>query len=243
MFDFNQRRLNVNNRRTNILSLFVPMILTGLFAAPMAWAGGSISGEITAMSGVKSKKVSIDKDQGVCGKEATHPDVLVSNGKLQNVLVSVNGVKGGKKATPTEVTFDQKDCVFMPHMLVVPAGSTVNILNSDPITHNIHTFPIDNDPINKAQPKTLPKITTKVEFPETIKVKCDIHKKWMSAWWVVTEHPYHSVSDPKGQFKISDVPAGTYKLSAWHEKLGKQTQEVTVKDGQDTKVSFAFKPK
>jgi hypothetical protein len=127
--------------------------------------------------------------------------------------------------------------------LIVPAGATVNILNSDPITHNLHTFTVDNEPINKAQPKTLPKMTAMLEVPETIKVQCDIHKKWMSAWWVVVDNPYNVVSGKDGNFKMTDVPPGSYKITAWHETLGKQTADVTVKAGEDAKVSFEFKGK
>jgi plastocyanin len=210
----------------------------------MVWAeGGSISGEVKVAGSVTPKKIEVDKDQETCGKDKDDPSILASGGKLGNVLVSVADVKGGKKAEAKDVTFDQKGCVFMPHVLLVAAGSTVNIINSDPITHNLHTFTVDNEPINKAQPKTLPKMTAKVETPETIKVQCDIHKKWMSAWWIVTDNPYNAVSSKEGSFKITDVPPGTYKITAWHETLGKQTADVTVKAGEDAKVNFEFQPK
>jgi plastocyanin len=205
--------------------------------------GGSISGEVKIAGAGAPKMIEVDKDQETCGKEKMDASLEASGGKLANVLVSVTDVKGGKKAEPKDVTFDQKGCVFMPHVLIVPAGSTVNIINSDPITHNLHTFTVDNEPINKAQPKTLPKMTAKMETPETVKVQCDIHKKWMSGWWVVVDNPYNAVSGKDGSFKITDVPPGTYKVTAWHETLGKQTADVTVKAGEDAKVNFEFQAK
>ena len=222
-------------------------VLIAFFAVTypqMVWAeGGSISGEVKVTGSMAPKMIEVDKDQETCGKEQPEANIVVSGGKLANVVVSLPDVKGAKKPEAKDVTFDQKGCVFHPHVLIVPVGATVNILNSDPITHNLHTFTVDNDPINKAQPKTLPKMTAKMETPETIKVQCDIHKKWMSAWWVVTDNPYNSVSSKEGSFKIADVPPGTYKITAWHETLGKQTMDVTVKAGEDTKINFEFQPK
>ena len=175
----------------------------------MVWAaGGSISGEVKIAGSVTPKKIEVDKDQEACGKEQSDPTIEASGGKLGNVLVSVADVKGGKKSEAKEVTFDQKGCVFMPHVMIVAAGSTVNILNSDPITHNLHTFTVDNEPINKAQPKTLPKMTAKVETPETIKVQCDIHKKWMSAWWIVTDNPVQCRQQQRGKLQDCGCSAG-----------------------------------
>jgi hypothetical protein len=70
-----------------------------------------------------------------------------------------------------------------------------------------------------------------------IEVKCDVHG-WMHGWLVAAPTPYVAVSDASGAFKLTDVPAGTYTLEIWHEKLGKSTQKVTVKAKEDAKVNF-----
>ena len=73
-----------------------------------------------------------------------------------------------------------------------------------------------------------------------IPVKCDQHG-WMSAYIVVAEHPYYAVTDDRGAFRLRDVPPGRYTLEAWHEKLGTQTQTVTVGDGESASITFEFK--
>jgi hypothetical protein len=126
--------------------------------------------------------------------------------------------------------------------VLLPAGATLVARNSDGIMHNLHTLSKANPAINKAQPgfkKTMPISTLKV--PETIKVQCDMHS-WMRAWIVVTDTPYTVVTDTAGQFRLTDVPAGTYTLKFWHETLGEMSREVTVKDGETATVEVVMKP-
>jgi plastocyanin len=117
----------------------------------------------------------------------------------------------------------------------------VDILNSDGVLHNIHTFSTANPAINKAQPKFKKTMTEKFEKPEAIKVQCDAHS-WMLGWIYVTDNPA-ATTDDKGSFKIENVPAGKHKVEVWHPVLGKQTKEVEVKAGQDAKVSFELAAK
>ena len=72
-----------------------------------------------------------------------------------------------------------------------------------------------------------------------IKVKCDVHG-WMTGWILVTDSRFTAVTDEGGSFTLQDVPAGSHKLSVWHETLGEQTREITVSDGGSTEVSFEF---
>ncbi|MBI4168672.1 MAG: TonB-dependent receptor [Acidobacteria bacterium] len=176
-------------------------------------------------------KISITKDQAVCAKVPhLEESLLVAPDKgVKNVVVNVADPKDGKKmAAPAKnPTIDQNGCKFTPRVQVVPAGQPVDILNNDGILHNIHTLPKNNTPFNKAQPKFKKKMTEKFDKPDLVQIKCDVHT-WMSGWVVVAGHPYYAVSDEKGAFRIADVPAGTYALEYWHEKLGKQTKPVTV---------------
>ena len=80
--------------------------------------------------------------------------------------------------------------------------------------------------------------TQKFDEPEVVKVECDLHQ-WMSAWVVVTENPHFALSDKGGAFEIQDVPAGSYKLTAWHETLGSITQTINIADGA-TETNFDF---
>src|ERR1700729_3270928 len=203
-------------------------------------AGGTISGTVKYDGTAPAPKpVEVTKDKEVC---ALHPhfveDLIVDpSGGIANAVVIV---KGAKK--PADVTFDQKGCDYVPHVLAFPAGSTVKIVNSDGILHNIHTYSTANPSFNMAQPKFKKVIEQKVEKPEVIKVTCDAHG-WMHGWWVATDTPYFAVTDAKGNYSIADVPPGDYTVEAWQEKLGTDDQKASVKDGATATTNFSMKPK
>jgi plastocyanin len=206
-------------------------------------AGGTISGTVKyAGTASAPKEVEVTKDKEVCGlhKHFEQDLVVGSDGGIANAVVIVKGAKG--EAKPGEVTFDQKGCDYVPHVLAFPAGSTVKIQNSDGILHNIHTYSTANPSFNMAQPKFKKVISQKVDKPEVIKVTCDAHG-WMHGWWVATDTPYFAVTDDKGNFTIKDVPAGNYTVEVWQEKLGTEDQKADVKDGASATVNFTLKPK
>jgi plastocyanin len=215
-----------------------------LTAAGPAFAdGGTISGTVKyGGTAPAPKKVEITKDKDVCGlKPHFEEDLEVdSSGGIANAVVVLKDAKGTPK--PGDVEFDQKGCDYVPHVLAFPAGSTVNIVNSDGILHNIHTYSTKNPSFNMAQPKFKKVIKQKVDQPEVIKVTCDAHG-WMHGWWYVTDTPYYAVTDDKGNFTIKDVPPGNYTIEVWQEKLGTDDQKVDVKAGATATSNFTLKPK
>jgi plastocyanin len=206
-------------------------------------AGGTISGTVKYDGTAPApKSVEVTKDKEVCG---LHPhfveDLIVdSSGGIANAVVIVKGAKGDMK--PTEVKFDQKGCDYVPHVLAFPAGSTVDITNSDGILHNIHTYSDKNPSFNAAQPVFKKVIKHQVDQPEVIKVTCDVHG-WMHGWWVATDTPYFAVTDDKGNYSIAGVPPGDYTVEVWQEKLGTDDQKASVKDGATATTNFTLKPK
>jgi plastocyanin len=206
-------------------------------------AGGTISGTVKYDGTAPAPKpVEVTKDKEVCGLHQHFQEDLIvdSSGGIANAVVIVKGAKGDLK--PGDVTFDQKGCDYVPHVLAFPAGSTVKIVNSDGILHNIHTYSTANPSFNMAQPKFKKVIEQKVEKPEVIKVTCDAHG-WMHGWWVATDTPYFAVTDDKGNYTIKDVPAGDYTVEVWQEKLGTDDQKASVKDGATATTNFSMKPK
>jgi plastocyanin len=201
--------------------------------------GGSISGTVKYKGTAPApKKLEVSKDKEVCGKSPkVDQSLVVNNGNLANAVVTITDIKSGKKIDTKKVTLDQKGCEYQPHVLAFPAGSTVEILNPDGILHNVHSYSKVNSPFNMAQPKFKKNMDVKIDKPEVIEVKCDVHG-WMQGWLVATESPYVAVTDNSGNFKLTDVPPGSYTVEVWHEKLGKNTQKVTVKAKEDAKIGF-----
>ncbi|MFZ0680007.1 carboxypeptidase regulatory-like domain-containing protein [Candidatus Binatus sp.] len=227
-----------------VLAVCAGVALSMSVGASMASAaGGTISGTVKYDGTAPAPKpVEVTKDKEVC---ALHPhfveDLIVDpSGGIANAVVIVKGAKGEMK--PGDVTFDQKGCDYVPHVLAFEAGSTVKIVNSDGILHNIHTYSEKNPSFNMAQPKFKKVIEQKVEQPEVIKVTCDAHG-WMKGWWVATDTPYFAVTDDKGNYSIANVPPGDYTVEVWQEKLGTDDQKASVKDGATATTNFSMKPK
>jgi len=209
-------------------------------AAPAAAQGGSIVGEVKVTGTPPAPKViKVNKDNQACGDEKKIAEVMVGPGNgLANAVVSVTDAKGAKPAK--KPVLDQKGCEFRPMVVVMPPGE-LEILNSDGVLHNIHTFSTANPSINKAQPKFKKSMTEKFDKPEVIKIQCDAHS-WMLGWIVVTENPA-ALTDGKGAFRLENVPPGKHKVEVLHPVLGKQSKEVEVKAGQEAKVTFELAAK
>ncbi|HLG31031.1 MAG TPA: carboxypeptidase regulatory-like domain-containing protein [Candidatus Brocadiales bacterium] len=208
--------------------------------------GGTIAGTVKFDGDAPERKqLKVDSDQETCGQHNIISEALiVSNDTkgVKNVIVSIENIEKGKKLLPgANPVLDNKDCVFVPHVVAIPAGATIEILNSDKVMHNVHSYAIKNSPFNEGVSGG-GKLPKKFDFPEVVPVKCDVHK-WMSGFIVVKGNPYFAVTDDNGNFKIDNVPAGAYKLQAWQETLGKQVKDVTVEAGKEAKVDFELKPK
>ena len=237
-------------RKTLAVAAAAGLIL-GVVAQASAYEGGEVKDGGTISGSTKfagaapaRKEIQVTKDNEVCGKEKHLSwDLIVGPNKgIENVVVRLVDIKKGKKWPSTKPTLDQRGCVYTPHVVVAPAGGEMDILNSDGILHNIHTYSTANPAFNKAQPKFKKVMPADFKKPETIKVTCDAHA-WMLGWIVVSDHPYVAVTDEKGDFTLKDVPPGHYKLEIWHETLGKSVKEVTVKPKEETKVQIELAKK
>lgn len=168
--------------------------------------------------------------------------VISDNGGLENVFVYVKtGVEGQTFPVPEEpVVFDQSSCAYTPHVFGIRAKQKLEILNSDPTLHNVHATPKESAEFNVGMPTQGMKITKKFKNPEVmVHIKCEVHP-WMNAYCGVMDHPYFTVAGAGGTFELPTLPAGTYTIEAWHEKLGTQTQEITVGDGETAEITFEF---
>ena len=231
----------------HISAILISCFLTSLIGTPVY--AGTISGTVK-FAGAEipaPEMLKINKDEEVCGKDVPSDELLISkkNKGVQNAVVRIqmDGAPDKKLTVPKEsLKFVQEKCRFQPRVLLLPPGAEFEIYNKDPLTHNIHTFGRENATINKGQPKTVPVIKHTFEVPERIKVKCDIHK-WMQGWFIVSDNAYVSLSDTNGSFSIKDVPPGTYTLQVWHEALGPQKKEITIKGDEEVIVDFDLEKK
>ncbi len=235
-------------------------------AAPAATASvggwGTLKGQIVFEGTPPPAKVLQEQ-----GKAAKDPEVCAATAPImserlvldaatkgvKNVLVylpkpsAVN--EDAKKALMGKtIEFDQKKCVFEPHVLGLMTGEKVVMKSSDPLNHNVNvklkqsTF---NQTIAGGQSFPFP-----VEQSERTPgaVVCDIHP-WMSAWWMVLDHPYFAVTDEKGNYEIKNAPAGAQKVVVWQDLVkgnGFVTppsgEEVTIKPNDTTVKDFKIDP-
>jgi plastocyanin len=176
-----------------------------------------------------------------------HDESLMVSGKgdvgdVANAFVYVkSGLEGKTFAVPsTPVVIDQRGCWFHPRVMGIQVGQMLQVVNSDPVTHNIHPMAQVNRDWNHSQGAGDPPLARKFVKPEImIPVKCNIHS-WMHAWIGAVDSPYFAVSDENGTFSITNIPPGTYTLAVWQEKLGTQERTITVDAQARVTANFMF---
>jgi plastocyanin len=217
----------------------VAIALTACLLLPGAVRAASIRGVVlNAGPAPDRKQIPINIDQYVCGKSHESDELIVgSNRGIRWAVVSLQTAPPGAKWEPSSkpVQMDQQQCLYVPRVVVVPVGGTVEFLNSDRLLHNLHSVSTENPTFNRTQPqgRTIPVVFKKAE---TVRVDCDLHT-WMRSWVVVAEHPFYAVTGPNGEFALDNVPAGKYTLKIWQEVLGTVTREVTIGDKDTTGVT------
>jgi plastocyanin len=208
---------------------------------------GVLQGKIH-FAGKKPRFQPIDmSDEPACveahhGRPHDESEVVGPGGGLANVFIYVKaGLEGKTFEVPTTpVTIDQQGCWFSPRVLGIQVGQVLRVVNSDPVTHNIHPLAQINREWNHSQGQGDPPLARKFLHPEVmIPVKCNIHR-WMHAYIGVVENPYFTVSSADGSFEISNLPPGDYVIEAWHEKLGTQEQRITISPSGKTTANFTF---
>jgi plastocyanin len=223
-------------------------LTSGVGAAPTATISGTVKLEGPAPH---QRPIDMSKDpscaQSRGGAPAAAENVVVgANGGLANVVVYIShGLSSPVPVSSKPVTFEQKGCQYVPHVVAVNPGQHMTILNSDKTMHNIHPDPKPgggNAAFNKSQLGGGPAMDVAWSAEEVaIPVKCNVHP-WMHAFIVVVQGP-NGVSNNNGSFKLENVPPGTYTLTAWQETYGPETQQVTVAEGKPVTVDFTFEAK
>ncbi len=213
-----------------------------------AVTSGSIAG-IVHFRGKAPERVKIDMSMdpvcSIAGGANLSEQYVIHGGGLANVYVYIKDGPQGAMSAPMPaneslVVLDQVGCRYVPHVIALMKGGTVEFRNSDGTMHNIHTMPSANPGVDVSQGAKGAPERRRFDTPEVMMpVRCNNHP-WMNAFINVSATPFFAVSDSDGRFEISGLPAGTYTLAAVHEKLGEQTMKVTVAAKTQTAAEFAY---
>jgi len=222
-------------------------------------ATATIKGTV-ALEGTPPKRPQVDMSgtkecAAMHGEPILKEEVVSKDGKLQNVVVYVKS--GSEKWTydalpRPAVTLTQTGCQYKPHVLTMMVDQPLEIVNDDPLAHNVHGTPKQNPQFNISQANKGRKDTTPAISAAELgmQIQCDVHK-WMAAWGCVFEHPFFAVTDENGNFEIK-LPPGEYEIATWQESAKGEKNDklvapaavkVTVGDKETKQQDFSYKVK
>ncbi len=228
-----------------------PAVLAAKYKVIDVANGGSISGKVSFTGKDPSPLVfKISKDNDVCGTGNREIDyVRVNGGALTDVVVYLDKVKQGKafNASERDSKILQKGCEFMPYIQVMHNEGKAAIINEDSVLHNIHSYEIigkaKKTVMNISQPDkgTINKVI-KLKRGVGMKIECDAHD-FMHGFVFVAKNPYYAKVAEDGSYTIDNIPAGKYKVRAFHGTLGTKKGKATLAGGDSQTVDFTFKKK
>jgi hypothetical protein len=215
-------------------------------AAPGPIGNGTITGTVKLLGTPPEMQLTKRQADPFCAKTPMkEEDVIVgAGGTLKNVVVRVTKGLSGRYDPPiAPAVVDQRDCMYRPRVQGIQLGQALQIKNSDMTLHNIHGYKGPSTLFNQAEIPGQPPMTKQLNNPdEIVKLKCDVHP-WMTAYVLVSTHPFFAVTDDTGSFKLTGLPVGNYTVEAWHERYGAKTAEIAVAEGKPAVTVFAFEAK
>jgi len=230
--------LNGQVLATVTLSLLFPCLL---FA-------GTVTGNVT-YAGTAARQKPVDMSgEPACARQHATPVTAESvvtgpNNVLANVVVYVSAGADDEAQIPQQaVTFEQRGCQYVPHVVAMHTGQELKVVNSDPTLHNVHPLARLNREWNKSQLPGAPPISERYDKAEFILVKCNVHP-WMRGYFAVLNTSHFDITKGSGDFELPNLPPGKYTITAWHEQYGTQTADVTVSGDETQHVNFTFKAK
>ncbi|HEV8328382.1 MAG TPA: hypothetical protein VGQ08_12950 [Nitrospiraceae bacterium] len=167
---------------------------------------------------------------------------------LKDVIVTIEGIEKGKPYGFTETKLEANICQFVPFVSVMREHHPLTVTNLDPVSHDLQIYERDREHVfimfhRPALTRT--GTSDVVRFTGTrrdISMQCGMHP-FMQGHGLAVENPYYALTDLEGSFEIKDLPAGTYRIKAWHPTLGEKEQRVTVVENGTTSLGFSFEAK
>jgi plastocyanin len=203
-------------------------------AAGAAAADGSIHGRVDVRRPVQAG----GRRPAVASLGSPTPRDIAD--RTRSVVYLETAPRGAFEQTePGRAVMDQRNETFVPHILAVTAGTTVDFPNSDRIYHNVfslsktRTFDLGRYAVGRSK-------AVRFDRPGIVRVFCDIHSH-MNAFILVFSHPFFAVTDAGGRYRIDDVPPGTYSVIAWNEGTASPPARVVVPDGRSTELDFTLR--
>lgn len=214
-----------------------------LGTAGAATAGaGSVSGTVTlAVPAPAREPLPVFKSHEVCGQNVPDEGLVVGpGGGVRYAVVSVEGVRGGKKPErDTTLVLDNEGCRFVPHVQVAEVGQWLELRNSDAVLHNADARLGAETLFNVGLPPAR-RVRKPIARAGLVTVTCDVRHTWMRGFIAVADHPYHAVTDAYGAYEIPDLPPGKYTLRVWHEELGVLERPLEIEAGRSTVLDVAY---
>lgn len=169
-------------------------------------------------------------------------------GGLKDVVLVVEGVRQGKPFTSTDAQVEANVCQFLPFVTVVGDKRQLTVTNRDPVSHDIQGYAYDQAGVDIVLHRSSLKATGTTDTVHLVKgrrvftMQCGMHP-YMQNWGYAIDNPYYAVTDLEGSFTIGDLPAGRYRIKAWHPILGEQEREVTVEPNGTATLDLVFERK
>ena len=188
--------------------------------------GGSLRGRVMIEGNqLHLSPDQITKDGAWCGKTKPCARLVVGKGGgVKDAVVYIEQIAAGKDFPRGEVALlHQQKCEYSPHVLLMSPRMRLEIVNDDPVLHNVHGYQTgagSRSLFNIAQPVKGQRTTVAVEQlagANDISTTCDAGHPWMNAYIIRAKHPYYAVTDDQGRFELGDIPPGRYVLKMWHE--------------------------
>ena len=245
-----------------VLGCFVPVCLVLAAASPAAGQAvdraesrapaahrpsggtGTLAGTLRfARNRPRPGVLSVYKERAFCGSSVPDQSLIVGpGGGVKNVVVTLSG-RGlqGHPRPPGAIQLDNVGCRFAPHVQAAPEGSTLLLLNSDPILHDAHARLGPRTLFNDGLPWWR-RVKRTLERPGLLKIICELHHAWMSAYIIVAPNPFFAVTDSRGRYVIEGIPPGAYEARFWHERLGEASRRVVVEAGARRLVDVFLAP-